>query len=495
MKRLLAVLALVFLLRLPSLFEPNWYGDEGIYLILGKVINQGGILYRDIWDNKTPLLYFLYAIFPVLWFAKILALLSVLGACAGVFCLTKVTVKKFAALTALIAGVFLSIPYFEGTIANAELFFVLPIVWGAFLLISNTRLLASKLLTVGILCGIAFLFKVPALLDFLGMFVFLFVFLFEMLWNKKKVKIYLKTNFEVFGAIGLGFLIPVGLSFLYFYANHALGDFLMAAFFQNASYVEVGSGALSKLSNPLFVRGGLLALTAGLSIIMFLKKKISKELFFLILWFGFSLLGALLSNRPYRHYLLQVVPPATVLLIYLLVNFRKYFVFLVFVSGVILAVLQDFGGAFRLQTIPYYKNFFDFVAEKKTRRDYVSFFDKNALTAEEIAEFVQKNSKQGDSIFIWDDAANIYVLSERKPATKFIQAHHLTTVEPSNYELVSQRLNEVLPQFILVKKNSRFKFLQLDEIVARHYRFLGTVGDLLIYKLKFAQSGTEFNFD
>ena len=52
-----------FILRFPSLFEPIWYGDEGIYQVIGTALRQGKLLYKDIFDNKPPLLYWLYAIF------------------------------------------------------------------------------------------------------------------------------------------------------------------------------------------------------------------------------------------------------------------------------------------------------------------------------------------------------------------------------------------------------------------------------------------------
>ena len=56
-------LAIIFLfLRLPSLFEPYWYGDEGIYLVLGQGIRKGLTLYTQIHDNKPPTLYYLAAI-------------------------------------------------------------------------------------------------------------------------------------------------------------------------------------------------------------------------------------------------------------------------------------------------------------------------------------------------------------------------------------------------------------------------------------------------
>src|SRR3989344_3742093 len=49
-------------LRITSWFEPYWYGDEGIYLVLGQALRRGLVFYRDIHDNKPPLLYLLAAV-------------------------------------------------------------------------------------------------------------------------------------------------------------------------------------------------------------------------------------------------------------------------------------------------------------------------------------------------------------------------------------------------------------------------------------------------
>src|SRR3989344_6203377 len=58
---LAAILFLIFLFRFPSLFEPFWYGDEGIFAAVARNLNQGGVLYRDAWDNKPPMIYLTYA--------------------------------------------------------------------------------------------------------------------------------------------------------------------------------------------------------------------------------------------------------------------------------------------------------------------------------------------------------------------------------------------------------------------------------------------------
>ncbi|HXS15287.1 MAG TPA: hypothetical protein VN711_04105, partial [Candidatus Saccharimonadales bacterium] len=59
---LLAASLVFFLLRFPSFFEPYWYGDEGIYEVIGYGLTHGRLLYQGIWDNKPPLLYLIYAI-------------------------------------------------------------------------------------------------------------------------------------------------------------------------------------------------------------------------------------------------------------------------------------------------------------------------------------------------------------------------------------------------------------------------------------------------
>ena len=56
-----ATLLVAFLLHYPSLFEPRWYGDEGIFASVAESLRHGRMLYSGSWDNKPPLIYFTYA--------------------------------------------------------------------------------------------------------------------------------------------------------------------------------------------------------------------------------------------------------------------------------------------------------------------------------------------------------------------------------------------------------------------------------------------------
>src|SRR5579872_668714 len=128
---LLITSASFFLLRLPSLFEPYWYGDEGIYEVIGFGLRHGRFLYTGIWDNKPPLLYLVYALFdgdqgP----AKFLSLLFGLGAVVTFFFLAKKLFqeRKVIWITTGVFAFLFGTPLLEGNIANAENFMLFPIL-------------------------------------------------------------------------------------------------------------------------------------------------------------------------------------------------------------------------------------------------------------------------------------------------------------------------------------------------------------------------------
>ncbi len=524
---LLVILAFVFILRLPSLVEPYWYGDEGIYLAVAQALRRGAVLYRDIWDNKTPLIYLIYAFRPTLPWAKFSATVCVLGTTFVSYLLAKLILTKthgadtetrgfvisplrnlhatfgkmssetWSLLAAGLVGIFLSLPLLEGTIANAELYFTFPIALGAYLLYrflnaspdsvgakpARRGYPLSTPVAIGLLASCAFLLKVPAIFDFLGLFLAVLIIRISEEKNfRKAVSLLVPFFLTVF----LAFIVPLLFFLFYFFFYGALPDFITAAFSQNASYVAVGSGDFSKLTNPLFLKALLLLFALLILLFLFLKRRITKGLLFLAFWFGFSLYGALLSNRAYMHYLLQVVPPAVFLLVYLLFTFRRHSPLLLAFILLLFAVGRMFSHAFALNTWDYYRNYLDYVGNHKTRTDYISFFDSRTPTSYRVANFLKLATKPTDKLFVWGDASFIYVLSDRAPAVKFIQAHHLSTVNRINYSLVISKLQETRPKYILVTEPVKFPFPELETLLAANYLHTGNIGNIDIYRAKTA---------
>mgnify|MGYP007068844087 FL=1 len=119
---LILILLTTFFLRLPSLFEPYWYGDEGIYLTLGLGIRKGLLLYRDIYDNKPPLIYLLAGLagsqfwFRFMLLISVLASVSIFAGLLKIFFPKKLSSQKIALI---LFCLFSSLPLIEGNISNA----------------------------------------------------------------------------------------------------------------------------------------------------------------------------------------------------------------------------------------------------------------------------------------------------------------------------------------------------------------------------------------
>ena len=130
----------LLILRIPSFFEPYYYGDEMIYLALGEGIRQGIPLYLGLHDNKPPLLYITAAISGNLFtFKAILAFWNLLTV-YGFWKLVRHLFPKNTKLqnsSTVIFGLLTTLPLLEGNTVNAELFMICPVIFAFLILLSG----------------------------------------------------------------------------------------------------------------------------------------------------------------------------------------------------------------------------------------------------------------------------------------------------------------------------------------------------------------------
>jgi hypothetical protein len=431
---------LFFVLRLPSLFEPLWYGDEGIYQVIGNSLNHNKMLYSQIFDNKPPLLYWIYAILQSDQFAVRLASLIV-GALAIVmfFFLSKHLFKKqnnnsIPYLTTLIFTLLFGLPLLEGNIANAENFMLLPIIASAFLLVSR-----KKFFVPGLLLGIAFLIKIVAIFDLAAFLVFCFILNFDSL--KKELKL---------SSIIAGFLLPIFLVGLYFLFNEAFLDFIRATFVSNISYVNYHN-KIGTLPSLLFIK--LFALGTFISYVFIKRKQINPSSLFILTWLAFSLFNAFFSQRPYTHYLLVLIPSLSLVagLIFFDKKYRKI-IAIIFLITIIIAI-KGFGIRWSSKNFNYYQNFISYVAGGKTTISYQASFDHNTPSDYEIARFIKPKLIGNDTIFVWGNNAQLYQLVEVVAPTKYIVAYHITNYKDGEIT-TRQGIEKEKPKFIVIMSNS-----------------------------------------
>lgn len=445
------ILVTSFLLRLPSLFEPNWYGDEGIYQVIGQVVHQGGLLYRDAWDNKPPLLYLIYAIFDgnqVL--VRLLSLLVMLATIVGFFFLGKKLFKEEKTVyvsTSVFALLFAS-PLLEGNIANAENFMYLPIIAGLYLVVKHHKDEKSLLYIffAGLLLGIAFLIKIVAIFDLGALLIFLFVTLIS-----HHAKQWLTKSF----LLSFGFALPIILTIVFFFFQGALSDFVTATFAQNVTYVGAG--------NRLFFGQGLLLIKLLLLavfsfLIFFWRNRLSWEHVFIYLWVALSLFNAFFGGRPWIHYLLTILPALCLFAGMIVENQKSRFINIVLFLGILLLLSKSFwiyGKIFR-----YYPNFMAYASGAKDEKAYRDFFDWFVNRDYEIAYHIRQHSKENDRLFIWGDNAQIYAIADRLPPGRYTVSYHVTFYPNALLE-TKAAIEQNKPAFIVAIRDD-FPMVLLD---------------------------------
>ena len=456
---------LFLLLRIPSLFEPYWYGDEGIYLAIGQAIRHGFTLFLQIHDNKPPTLYYLAAFSQTVFGFRLLLLLMMIPT---IYFFRKLANKllspRLAKLSTLLFLIITSIPVVEGNIANAEVFMLLPTVLAFFIFFTSQKNI--PLILSGLLLGFAFTIKVPVAVEFA------FLCLWILIFSKDKIK-------KLFVFVP-AFMVPILLYLVYFAIKGAIGPFLFAALLQNFGYLSswsTGTHQSSVASGGLLGRGAWLLIAWAFSFFLYFGKRISKELLFVSAWFFAALFGALLSGRPYPHYLVEVLPPLCLFLFFF--SKAKYWVALM----VVVFIHSLFQYKFYFYPVfSYYQNFYSYALGIRKVDNYRQYFGQEMNQIYQIADKIKATTKPTDQIYVWGDQSFIYPLSNRLPSTKYIVSYHV--VDFNGYDLTMSELKAITPKIIVYYPQSSRPFPELDKFISDYYSLIDQIGSTYIFELR-----------
>lgn len=472
---------IVLLLRVPSFFEPYWYGDEAIYLTIGNAIRSGLMLYRDIVDHKTPLIYFFAATGSQTLFKFLFAAWMTVCSMAFLWILNKLKFVRSIAWTFTAIFVLLTtLPLLEGHIANGELFvmgFVLLGIWvllqthlakGALLERfretepSSYNLDYFKMFLVGLLFGGAVLTKVPAVFDlaFPGgvIIVGLVSALLKKTWN-------VAWRYVVSGALILfGVILTVSLSAALFWLAGSLQPYIEFGWTYNFRYTQAFQVESTwPMVTWLFSGTGKLVLLGISGLMLLLPHSIvSKKLKPFLFWLGAAMYAALLSNRAYPHYFLQIIPPFLFVIAWWV---RRKHLPEISVSAVLMAYLVLAVITLQLRPYPvfgYYVNFGQYITGFKTEQQYRSWFNPLMTDTYAFAENIRETTNPSDRIFIWGTNPMLYALSNRNPAGRFTVSFHIKDFNAKDESLAAVREHKVPVIVMMHDESDPFPELQLE---------------------------------
>jgi hypothetical protein len=167
---LLAVVAALIMIRLPSLVQPMG-PDQGLYAYVGDRILHGELAYRDAWDQKPPGIHYVYAALRAVSKRDVMVPAAELVAAVLVAALVGVIGSRLGGAPGgwLAAMLFLllsdpSMDRYGGVRirAQAETFIALAIAFAFFLATGDRRRRALRLFLAGTAVGVAFTLKYNA---------------------------------------------------------------------------------------------------------------------------------------------------------------------------------------------------------------------------------------------------------------------------------------------------------------------------------------------
>lgn len=449
-------------------------------------VRQGLTLYRDIHDNKPPLLYLAAALAGTQFWFKFMLMTWHLVTIVVFYHLSRLLFQKHpnAPLVGTIAfSLFTMLP--EGNIANGEIFMILPVILG---MIGIWFMHQRPLLTIdspwlpfltGVSFAAAMLFKVPAAVDFAGAVAFVVLVSSGTLRETIKKAVHSSTFILV-----IGFVIPIALSILYYAIVGGVEPYLRSALLQNIGYLgswKTGAhDAQSLASSGLLIRTILLGVGVIALWAASVRLRFSMPFRLIATWFLFALYGAVLSERPYPHYLIEPAVPAALLVTALVVEKQRVVKMTILTLGVVAAVVYLRIKFWQYPVVSYYENFWRWFTKQQSTEQYFSYFGKQVNQTYQVATYVRTTTLPDDRIFIWGDHPYIYTLANRLPAGRFTVAYHV--VDFNAYDETLASIKRDAPRIVILFKDESRPFPGLVAEVGSRYVLANQIDKASIYR-------------
>lgn len=407
---LCGILGFSILLRLAFLHEP-FERDEGQYAAIGQEILRGGIPYRDAIEIKPPGVFYLYALAIKLFgatpegiriFTSIYATLTVISVYAFARRIAGVRAGLFAALT---YGVFSTLPMYQGSSSNSEVFLVLPLTAGTLFFVMVLESGERKFLCYsGICAALAMIIKTVAL----PVIVFELLLIAFIRSGKERWKDVLKDGV----AFVLPLIISAALTCSYFALRGGFEDFYYWNVLFPSTYKASGiTGPRLSVVVKHLMPSLLFPMTVALfSLPWFWSCKRTLSGLFTLLLIPAAWCVVALPGKFFPHYFITMIPflsiPAGIALAHLS-SVRKP-VALFFLAVAIILLGFSIKENYRFYTV--------YPPETVSMKKYGSIF----VSAVPVAKYLKEHTVPDDYIFQWGLEPEIYFLADRRSPVPYL---------------------------------------------------------------------------
>lgn len=425
--------------------------DDQMFGYYGWRIAHGAVVYRDVWDNKPPGIYWINALGFVLTggesYGGVIALCAAaLVATHAAFFLIALSVyyREAAAVVTVIASFFLTHGYYTCGTNRTETFLIaLETAAVALYVRGFSRPSVRRDVAAGALCGGAFLFKQVGLAAWGAMGLHAIVL---MLLRRQSVAGTARRCVALLcGAAGVIALAAGALAW-----QGALGEAIFATFTFNKAYFDVGESSFSDrdaavqqlsyhlpvLRLPILmaiasvIHAGLWTVRPWLrprdvvqKLASDVKASCPHAMVLFGIWLAAAAYGAVLSPHSFRHYLVPALPP------------------LLLMSGYIInVILGEFGLLRRMQQRAWVTALMVSIAYFASEAAWRQWEEVSKVVVprwilgeraewEVLGEKVAAVTKPGETIQCWGYQPGIYLFARRPNAVRFTTTEKIGQVK------------------------------------------------------------------
>src|SRR5712692_5155934 len=523
---LLAVLVLVAFIALPSISYPIGR-DQATYCVIGQGLLRGQQLYRDLWDNKPPGIFWLYALVvkvfgPVMWGVGLLDILWLLVISYFIFRFANRYLGTAAAFIAVLVNAAWHCRVGYVNAAQPENFLMLFVFAGYFSVSGEGRWSAARQFAAGLCLGAAFWLKYNALAFFPLLAVVPYVDWSGLDARPRRVRLLIpwRSWCKRIGALLAGFSTTVALVLCYFWLAGSWSSLKEIQFEVLPRYVAIAVQRIPDywavpIGTTLAWLGLWTLLGTGAALLIAENRDLSRFVPVLAATaMGYASTASEVRFPPYAFE--TSLPFFAMVWGYLGVKIyegvsaaaRAFFARRWRVAAVLAWILL--GNAVLWPSLTELKAVMQRYRNLGTWWRNPGDFYANypwQLTIEHLGgqmsviHELRQESAPGDGVFVWGTDPLIYYLTQLRPPTRFISNLALISpwAPPAWREELIRDLKRSLPAFIVVARSDQvpeIAFTQLDseqyltvfpqlaDLISGSYRLMAAFPDFVIYRRK-----------
>lgn len=451
---LICLISMLFLLFFSTSTSPlykDYQDDSAIFITVGKMLKDGKVLYKDIFDHKGPVFFFIEYIGQIIYSGRFgMFILQIISMTFSLFMLNKIlsiNTNKSALYSIILSLPLLAFFFEEGNLTEElSLPFITLGLYIGFIWYSSSERYTKKIylygFCLGILISLLAFIRLNNAIPLVGLVLGITILFIK----DKKYKNLIVCIISFLIGLGITTLIVL----IYFIKNSAMTEMIYATFIHNFMYFEKNASIINKLP-------GLIPIVV-LLLVNIKNPKMN------ILHYITAILSIIMGlfSRGFLHYYI-INYPISVIMLYLFLDnlkdnkdkFERYFI--KFILALVLLTYLLLG---------------IFMINK-------SFISNNAL--DNIISIIPENER--DSFLVYDSSISgvLYLDGNIFPAYKyaFMQSYLFAT----NEDLIEKMNNDLKDnniKWILTENPNLSKGNKVDQYINENYLLAGQ--DILFIK-------------